>query len=118
VSFEGDFRAVLLSLAGGRVYPDVPPDTQQYPLLTYQQIGGRALWFLGKTMPDHKHARIQLNVWSKTRQEANDIARQAEALIITSAFVSEPIGAITALYESALKLYGTRQDFGIWYPDP
>lgn len=118
MSFEDDFRALLVGLVGSRVYPDVPPDVPTYPFITYQQVGGNALWFSEKEMPSHKHARIQVNVWAKRRAEANSIARAAEAAICASQFAAEPYGALAALYEQSLKIYGTRQDFGCWYPDP
>lgn len=117
MSFEGDFRSVLLaiSILDGRVYPDVPPDAPTYPLVIYQQVGGAAEWFLEKALPDHENARIQVYVWSKARAEANAIARQVEAAICGSSYAAQPYGAFTALYEEDLKLYGARQDFGIWH---
>jgi len=116
MSFEGDFRSILLPLAGGRVYPDVSPDAPTYPLIIYQQVGGSAGWYVEKALPDHENSRIQVYVWSKTRAEASLIARQVEAAICASPFPAEPYGAFTALYEEDLKLCGTRQDFGIWHP--
>lgn len=118
MSFEGDFRALLLTLTGGRVYPDTAPDTAAYPFITYQQVGGESLWFSEKAIPDHKHARIQVNVWSKSRAEANAIARKIEKAICESPFAAAPLGAFVALYESSLKNYGSRQDFSLWYRDP
>jgi hypothetical protein len=115
VSFETDFHGLLLPLAGGRVYSDVLPDVPQFPAIVCQQVGGSAGWYLEKAMPDKEHSRIQVYVWSRKRGEANDIARQVEALICASPFTAQPYGAFVALYEDALKLYGTRQDFGIWH---
>ncbi len=118
MSLESDLYVLLAPLVEGRVSPDVLPDKPTFPCITYQQIGGRSAWYSEKAMPSHKHARIQLNVWAKTRAQASEIARAAEGLLCDSDLVAEPFGALTALYEELLKLYGTRQDFGVWYPDP
>jgi len=121
VSLESDLKTLLGTLTDGRFYPDVPPDAPTFPLITYQQIAGRSLWLTERVMPGHKNARVQFNVWAATRVEANAIAAQIEALLCAARVVFpavEPLGALTALYESAIKKYGTRQDFGIWYPDP
>lgn len=115
MSFEADFHNVLLPLAGGRVFADVLSDVPQYPSIVYQQVGGSAAWYLEKALPDKEHSRIQVYVWSRDRKETNSIARQVEALICASQFTAQPYGAFVALYEDALKLYGARQDFGIWY---
>lgn len=118
MSFESDFRSVLVSLAGGRIYPDVPPDVPQFPYISYQQVGGRPLEFTEGSKPSHANARMQLDAWAKTRAEANALMRQAEALLRASAFKAQPLTKIVANYQPALKLYGARQDFGLWHPDP
>ncbi|KAB7769361.1 tail completion protein gp17 [Xanthomonas maliensis] len=118
MSFESDFRALLTDLVGTRVYPDVPPDSPVYPLITYQQVGGRAQWFQDQTRPDKAHARIQVNVWADSRAQANALARQVDARIAASSFAAEPYGAFEADYSAEIKKYGTRQDFGLWYADP
>lgn len=118
MSIEADIVNLFGPLVGGRISPDVVPDTHSFPLIVYQFIGGAAGWYLEKKMPSHKHTRLQLTVWSERRLEADVIARTAEKLICESALVAEPYGAFTALYEEPIKKYGTRQDFGIWYPDP
>lgn len=68
-------------------------------------------------MPSHKHARVQINVWAKSRAQASTIARQVENAICESTIIAEPYGALTASFEELVGLYGTRQDFGIWFPD-
>lgn len=117
MTIEELLRQIIGPAVGNRVSPDITPDNPVFPLATYQQLGGRAGWYSDKTMPDHKHGRFQINVWSKTRLEASTIARTIEGLICASELVAEPYGAPTSLYVEALKLYGTRQDFGIWFKD-
>lgn len=118
MSFEADFRALLAGLAGGRIYPDVTPDNVVFPCIVFQQVGGLSQMYLEKKLPDKRHARMQVHVWARTRIEANAIARAAEVAICEGAMQCEPTGALTALYEEELKLYGTRQDFGCWFAYP
>lgn len=118
MSYEATLRTLLADLVDGRVYPDVPPDKATFPLVTYQQVGGVSLWFGERAMPGHKNARVQVNVWADTRLQANQIARAIEGRMCTGMLSSEPFGAAVALYEDSIKKYGTRQDFGFWFPDP
>ena len=119
MSLEESLVAVLGPLVGGRVHPDVTPDNVVFPCIVFQQVGGNSRWYLERTLPDYKNARLQINVWSTRRTEANQIARMVEKAICESGFPqAEAFGAFTALYEEAIKKYGTRQDFGVSYPDP
>jgi len=114
---EVKLEALWRDLVDDRIYPDTAPDVPAYPLMLYQQVGGRDGWYVEGAMPSHRHARIQLYVWAKTRAEANTLALQAEQRLAESGLIAQPYGAFTALYEDDLKLYGTRQDFGIWNDD-
>ena len=116
MSLGDTLDSTLSSLVSGRAYPDVTPGVPVFPLIVYQRVGGTAGWYVEKTMPDHKHARVQVVVWSKSRKEADTIADQVEAAICALNLPTEPYGAPTALYEESLRLYGARQHFGIWYP--
>jgi hypothetical protein len=118
MSFEADFRALLLTVCP-QVYPDVTPDAGAvFPCLIYQQVGGQAYAYMEKRLPDHKHARMQVSVWADSRVVANALARQVEKALVESPFAVEPYGAFVATYEPAIKKYGSRQDFGVFYPDP
>lgn len=118
MSLESTLKDVLGQLVDGRATPDVVAENSKFPCITYQQVGGKAGWYAEQQLPSHLHARVQVNVWAKTRAEANELARQAEAAICTSASLkaSESIGALVAEYQEQLALYGTRQDFGVWFP--
>lgn len=118
MSLEEDLVSLLGPLVSGRIYPDETPDNPQFPLVVYQQIGGRAGWYMEKKVPSHKHSRMQISVFAKRRADANALARSIESALCESTLVAEPYGAFTALREDPLKLYGARQDFGIWYADP
>ena len=94
MSLEADIRSLLADLVAGRVYPDVPPDVPAFPYITYQQVGGVPLWFSDrKAMPSHKNARLQFNVWAKSRLEANTICRALEDRLGTSSMLAEPFTA-------------------------
>lgn len=117
MSLEAQVRSLLAPLVSGRCYPDVIPDgTPTFPLIVYQGVGGRAIEFMDKTIPDQEHARVQVVVWCKTRLEASQLAREArEALVMSDSMSVETYGAAVWLYEEALKLYGARTDYGIWH---
>jgi hypothetical protein len=117
MSIESTLFTLLGPLAANRVYPDLTPENPTFPLIVYQQVGGTAGWYVENAMPDKKNARIQINVWAKTRVEANTLARLIELTICQSTLIAEPYGALTALYDDTLKIFGTRQDYGIFYPD-
>lgn len=116
MSLEASLKTLLGPLVSGRCTPDVIPDgAPTFPLIVYQQVGGQAYEYLDKSLPGHDHARVQVWVWSRTRLEASDIIRQARVALVGSDLTVETIGAATSDYNEALKLYGSRQDFGIWY---
>jgi hypothetical protein len=110
-----DLKSILGGLAGGRFYADVPPATPTFPLLLWQRVGGQASEYLDQSLPSHDHARVQLTAWAKTRLEADALIREARVAMLGSSHAVETFGAAVADYDDALKLYGSRQDFGIWY---
>ena len=116
MSLESTVKGALDSLVGNRCYPDTTPDPPlTYPLIIYQQVGGDVAEFLEGTMADKDNARLQVVVWSKTRIEANSIARLARVAIVTGSMKGVTFGAPVWLYEDELKLYGSRTQYGVWY---
>ncbi|MBV2180776.1 MAG: DUF3168 domain-containing protein [Castellaniella sp.] len=117
MSVETELFSLLKTLVDGRCYPDATPDAPVFPLIVYQGAGGRAHDYLERKLPDCEHYRIQINCWTKSRTTANALALQVRQRIIEqgAAFESaETMGQAVGLYEEALKLYGARQDFGVW----
>lgn len=117
MSVETELFSLLKTLVDGRCYPDETPDAPAFPLIVYQGVGGQAYDYLERKLPDCEHYRIQVNCWAKSRSAASALALQVRQKIIEqgTAFKSaETLGQSVGLYEEALKLYGTRQDFGIW----
>lgn len=115
MSLEASLFGLLGALVGGRCYPDVIPDNPTFPLIVYQQVGGVAVDFMDQTAADKDNARMQVWVWSKTRTEASDIARQARAAILASALQVKTLAAPVSTFDEPMKLYGARTDYSIWY---
>ncbi len=117
MTVEADLYTALKSLVGNRVYRDIAPQTvTDLPRITFQQIGGQALNFVDPTVPTKKNARFQVNVWAADRDAAAALSRQVEdALRVAVGLQTSVLAAPVAMYEEDTKLYGTRQDFSVWF---
>lgn len=115
MSLESSIKSALNALVGNRVYPDVTPDNPTFPLIVYQQVGGTAQDFLESVVPSKSNARMQVEVWAKTRLEASTLAHSARRALVEGSLKATTLGAPVSTYEPTLKLYGSRTDYGIWY---
>lgn len=111
---EPTLVSTLGPLLGGRLYPDAAPANTTLPFATYQQVGGQALSFMEGQPTDKKNARIQVNVWAKTRQEAMALIRAIEDAAVKAPLLGEPQGAAVSLYDEAAGMRGAMQDFSFW----
>lgn len=116
MTVEADIFNALKAITANRAYPDVAPVGAARPYLTYQQVGGDAVNFLEGANPGKRNGRFQVNAWADTRAAAASIARQAEDAMRT-AFKCEVLGGLVSVFEQDTKLYGTRQDFSVWFID-
>lgn len=117
MTIEATIFTILSPLVDGRCFPDFAPVETQRPYITYQQVGGVAIAFTSGEVGDHENADMQVNVWHDTRVGANEIAKSAEAsLVAATAITARPRGALVSTSDSAVPVYGTRQDFSIWAP--
>lgn len=111
---EGITSAALKGLAGGRVYPDLAPAGVAKPYIVYQAAGG-----LDETTLDGpdtlQNARMQVEVWADRRGDASALMRQVRNAMTAEPIEAVPIGAPASEYESDTKLYGSRQDFSMWW---
>jgi hypothetical protein len=115
MSVESDLFGVLGPLVSSRAYPDVAPLGATLPYITYQQVGGNAINFLSG-IPDQRNGRFQINVWASTRSDASTLIRQVEdALRLSTTLRATTQGGAVSGYEDELKLYGSRQDFSVWF---
>lgn len=112
---EPTLTTTLGAFVGGRVYPDTAPANTPLPYCTYQQVGGRPVSFLEGQPASQRHARIQINVWSKTRQEAMTIIRQIEDAMVKSPLLGVIEGGAVAMLDPATNLRGAMQDFSFWF---
>lgn len=116
MSLESSIFDALKSLVSNRVYQDVGPLGAVRPYITYQQVGGVAVNLLEAAHPGKRNARMQINCWATTRLAASNLGRSAEsALVTTAALATSVIGAAVSVFEEDTQLYGTRQDFSVWY---
>ena len=115
MSFEGDIAATLRTVCP-RVFPDVAPAGTQRPYATYQLYGGYVINPVGNEPPGKRSAFVQVNVWSATRLEANNLIRQVEdAMRTTALFQAKPDSALRSTYEEDGPVYGAMQDYACWY---
>ncbi|BBP95963.1 hypothetical protein BSFA1_10920 [Burkholderia sp. SFA1] len=115
-SAESVTFGAIKALAGGRVYPDVAPASPVKPYIVYQSIGGEdETTFDGADTL--QNSRMQVSVWSTSRSEAATIIKQVRAALTAEPVLGVPIGAPVSVYEDDTKLYGSQQDFSIWYKE-
>lgn len=115
MSMETILIGALDPLVAGRVFPDVGPENVERPYITYQQVGGEPVNFLGGEVPSKSNARVQINVWGVSRQSVKEVARQAEAVLrATSGLSATVLTTGMGVYEPDTKLYGSMQDFSFW----
>ncbi|MGO4154343.1 DUF3168 domain-containing protein [Cupriavidus sp. YAF13] len=107
--------AALGGLVGGRIYPGVAQAGVARPYITYVGAGGQSVNVLGDDGPVIRNARIQVNVWSDTEAEALRLMNSAIAILVAPPIRAVSIGAPVDTPEPATKLYGSRQDFSIWF---
>lgn len=99
-----------------RVYPDIGPEGVEKPYITWQQVGGEPINFVGPGTPSKKNARVQVNVWAATRLDADQMAIQVEdTLRAATALQTTVLGSPMADYEPETKLRGSMQDFSLWF---
>lgn len=115
MSMETILRETLGPLAADRVFPDVGPEKVERPYITYQQVGGDTVNFLGGDVPSQRNARVQINVWGASRQSVAELARAVEAAVrSTPSLRPTVLSSGIAVYEPDTKLYGSLQDFSFW----
>lgn len=112
---EADIASALDALFGGQVFPDEAPFDTPPPYVTYQQVGGDPLNFL-EGVPDKRNGRFQFNVWATTRLEASGLIRQVEDLLrLDPRLLALTLTGAFSRRDHPLNLYGSQQDFSIWF---
>lgn len=98
-----------------RCYPDVGPDMVTRPYITYQAVGGQSANYLQNTVAAQQNARMQVNVWADDRAMAIALMQQVIGALTPPPINATNIGAPVSEQEPDTKLYGSRQDFSIWF---
>ena len=111
-SVETTLIAAVSPLVGGRVFPDFAPYSTPRPFATWQQIGGDVPVFVEGAIGSQRKVRMQVNVWSDTRQEAIRLMRQIETALVDQ--LAEPEGGAISLVDEDAGMRGATQDFALW----
>lgn len=109
---ESSIYSAIKSLAGGRVYPIVLPDTATLPAIVYQRISSVPVTSLdGDSGLDS--VRIQISTWSATYKEAKELSQSVRNALNASALkiVTENDGDD---YEPETKRFRVLADYVVW----
>lgn len=116
MTIEELVRQALGDLAGGEIYPDFAPAGTAPPFITFQVVGGKAINFLTGDKPGVTNARVQVNVWAKTRLEASALGAAVESAMREAvALQPEVLTGRTSTFDEETQYRGVMQDFSLWY---
>lgn len=108
-------REVLAGLANDQVFPLIADEGTLPPYVVFQVVGGEAQEFITGEKPEKRQRRLQVNVWSKSIIEAEEIAQQAEdALRAAAALQVEVLTVALDTYDEATKYRGKMQEFYVF----
>ena len=108
----------LATLFGDRVFPDVAPMDTEKPCFIYQQVGGTVVDYLEAVPADRKNARMQITVWADTREEAMNLIRAVEDILVQKPFCATPVLGAQSTWDDDTGMRGAMQDFSIWDIEP
>ena len=113
MTLEASLNTILSGIA--LTFPDFAPADTPLPYITYQQIGGDAVSYLGKEVSSKENAVMQITVWAASRKDAKAAIKAAEAALVTSGLLqATAVAASISDYEAGLPAYSSQQDFSIW----
>lgn len=116
MTIEELVRQALGDLAGGRIFPDFAPAGTVPPFITYQVVGGKPINFLTGDRPDRTNARVQINVWSKSRLDASVLGAEVEDAIRVAVMLQpEVLTGRNSTFDEETQYRGTMQDFSLFY---
>lgn len=113
-SAEAQIRNVILPYVSGGVFYDAADISTAPPFIVINEIGGQSVNFLDAGMPSKRQILFEVNVFARSRLEANTIARQVEAQLRSQLKAVVESELVTG-YDDMSKLSGTRQDFSVWF---
>jgi hypothetical protein len=115
MTMEVNLAALVEPLLAGGLWPDIADIDVDLPYATFHQVGGQTVDPIDGSAPGLWCARVQINVWSMTRNEANTKMRAIEEALRASPFNARPVGALRAEYNEVTKVRGAMQDFEVWW---
>lgn len=95
-----------------RVYPDQAPMETPLPYIVFTAVGGQPVSTLAGDNPIN--VRMQFNVWSESRLEANDLMAKIGKIVTAEPFRAVSQGMPVVDHDDRTKDYGARQDFSFW----
>lgn len=112
MSLTENVFAALQGLCGGRVFPDEADDGVVAPYIVFTEVITTEHNYLDD--PAKQNTRLQVDVFAKTRVEADAVAQQAiDALTVS------PVKAVCIsrqrFTEDEVRLRRTTVDFSIWH---
>lgn len=118
--------AVVSSLVGDRIFPNVVPEGTILPAIRYQRIttNREDTHDVFGEMHAYVRATVQIDSWSTSAQSAMDVGEAV--MLALSGFHGDmegvAIGRVTNIRESDVydpqkKLHGRSQDFQFWFMD-
>lgn len=111
-----DLYAALGPLCSNRVWPLVAPQNAARPYIVYQQVGGQPVAFLESAVVGKRNGRFQVTAWADTnRVAATTIQSAADTLVTSTTLRARPVSEPVDTFDADTGLYGTRQDFSIWF---
>ena len=111
---EQSIRDVVLPYVTGGVFFDSADIGTAPPFVVVVEIGGQTVNFLDGTSPSKRNVVFEINVFARSRLEANTIARQVEAQM-RSQLQAVVESEVTSGYDEPTNLSGSRQQFSAWF---
>lgn len=122
MNIESILPALLNSLVGGRVYESSTPDDivrdandNILDFIIWTIGGGQDSEYVDQTMGSHTNARIQIIYFSRSGLTATTGIRAVRDRLLASDYTVGVYGSPVGTYDTARKLKGRMQQFGIWF---
>lgn len=122
MKIEEILPTLLNSLVGGHVWESATPDDIPRnadgtiaDFIIWTQNGGQDAEYVDQTMGTHTNARIQLIAFSASGPQATTLIREARNRLLASEYTVGVYGSPVGTYDTARKLKGRMQQFGIWF---
>lgn len=122
MNIESILPALLNSLVDGRVYESSTPDDlvrdaegNILDFIIWTIHGGQDAEYVDQTMGSHTNARIQIIYFSRSGLTATAGIRAVRDRLLASDYTVGAYGSPVGTYDTARKLKGRMQQFGIWF---